>query len=117
MTDSMQRAIDETSRRRAKQLEYNREHGIKPDTIRTAIRAGIAAAVAARRAARVMIHESETEFVSREYLARLEEEMHKAAGNLEFERAAAIRDRILALKGEGDDDAPQPAGPPPRRRR
>jgi len=100
VTDSMRRAIDETERRRRKQEAYNAEHGIKPDTIRKAIRAGIEAEVSARRAARLFVHESETEFVTREFLTELEAEMHKAAANLEFERAAAIRDRILAMQEE-----------------
>ncbi|HOI54079.1 MAG TPA: excinuclease ABC subunit UvrB [Phycisphaerae bacterium] len=117
ITDSMRRAMDETERRRSKQESYNVEHGIKPDTIRKAIRAGIEAEVSARRAARLFVHESETEFVTREFLAELEAEMHKAAANLEFERAAAIRDRILAMKEEIKGHDSTPAEPKPGRRK
>ena len=117
MTDSMRRAIDETSRRRERQLEHNRVHHIKPDTIRKAIRVGIEAEVSSRRAARVMIHESESEYVTREYLRELEEEMQKAAGKLEFERAAAIRDRIAAIRGASDGETDTTAGRPGRTRR
>jgi len=101
VTDSMRQAIDETSRRRERQLEHNRVHGIKPDTIRKAIHEGIEAEISARRAARILVHESEDQFVTREYLNELEEEMQEAASRLEFERAAAIRDRILALQNAG----------------
>ncbi|NIA21061.1 MAG: excinuclease ABC subunit UvrB [Anaerolineaceae bacterium] len=121
VTDSMRRAIDETNRRREKQVAYNTEHNIKPDTIRKAIRVGIEAEVSARRAARIMVHESESDFVAREYLAELEKEMHKAAANLEFERAAALRDRILAIKEAASGQEQQKdaglAGPAGRRTR
>ncbi|MBN2583555.1 MAG: excinuclease ABC subunit UvrB [Planctomycetes bacterium] len=117
VTDSMRRAIDETERRRQKQDAYNVEHGIKPDTIRKAIRAGIESEVSAKRAARLFVNESETEFVTREFLAELEAEMHKAAANLEFERAAAIRDRILAMKEEAQDHATTPDEPRRPRRK
>jgi len=119
VTDSMRRAIDETSRRREKQVAYNQEHDIEPDTIRKAIRVGIEAEVSARRTARILVHESETDFVAREYLAELESQMHKAAANLEFERAAAIRDRILATKEQASGQEKQKdagaAGPATRR--
>ena len=119
MTDSMQRAIDETSRRRQRQLQYNQLHGIKPETIRKAIRAGIEAEVSGTRAARLMVHESEGQFATREFVAELEEEMQKAAGNLEFERAAAIRDRIAAILGksahEPSPEFRQPSTRPRRR--
>jgi excinuclease ABC subunit B len=117
MTDSMRRAIDETSRRRERQVEHNRVHNIKPDTIRKAIRVGIEAEVSSRRAARVMVHESESEYVTREYLRELEEQMQKAAGRLEFERAAAIRDRIAAIRGAADGESETAAKRPERTRR
>ncbi len=94
VTESMRRAIDETRRRREKQAAYNAEHGIKPETIRKAIRAGIEAEVQGRRAARLAVHLSEKDFARTELVRELETEMHKAAEKLEFERAAELRDRI-----------------------
>ena len=97
MTESMARAVEETRRRREKQQAHNREHGIKPETIRKAIRAGIEAEVQGRRAARLAVHLSEKDFARTELVRELETEMHKAAERLEFERAAELRDRIQEL--------------------
>jgi len=97
MTESMARAIEETRRRREKQQAHNREHGIKPETIRKAIRAGLSAEVHGRRAARLAVHLSEKDFARTELVRELETEMHKAAERLEFERAAELRDRIQEL--------------------
>jgi excinuclease ABC subunit B len=98
-TNSMQRAIEETARRRAMQAEYNREHGITPETIRKAIRSGIESDVAAHAAANAAVgRNDETEYVTEEFLAELEAEMMTAADALEFERAAALRDRITQMR-------------------
>ena len=98
VTNSMQRAIDETSRRRTLQLAYNAEHGITPESIKKAIRRGIEEEIQAKTESRKAIGETEAEAVTQEYLNELEAEMLTAAENLEFERAAALRDRIMALK-------------------
>ncbi|MGH7200417.1 MAG: excinuclease ABC subunit UvrB [Planctomycetaceae bacterium] len=99
VTPSMQRAIDETNRRRVLQLKYNAEHGITPETIRKAIRRGIEEEIQARRIVQEAAGiESETQYVTQEHLAELEGEMLAAAEALEFERAAELRDRILQLK-------------------
>jgi len=99
MTNSMQRAIDETERRRKIQEEYNRQHNITPETIRKNIRAGIEAETAAHRQANAAVgRDDEAQYVTEEYLAELETEMMAAAEALEFERAAAIRDRITAMR-------------------
>ena len=100
VTGSMERAIDETRRRREKQTAYNTEHGIKPETIRKAIRSGIEAEVEGRRAARRAVHLSEKDFARTELVRELETEMHRAAEQLEFERAAELRDRIQELLHE-----------------
>lgn len=100
VTDSMKRAIQETERRRELQLRYNAEHGITPETIRKEIRAGIESELSASRLPREMVRESEEEYVTQEFLAELEQEMREAADALDFERAARLRDRILAIKGE-----------------
>jgi excinuclease ABC subunit B len=99
VTDAMKNAIDETRRRRRVQEEYNREHGITPETIRKSIRSGIEAEVAAHRQANAAVGRvNETEYVTQEYINELEAEMLAAAEALEFERAAALRDRIVQLQ-------------------
>jgi excinuclease ABC subunit B len=94
VTDSMARAIEETTRRRDRQLAYNHEHGITPQSIHKAIRAGIESEVQGRRAARLAVHLSDKDFARTELVRELESQMHQAAERLEFERAAELRDRI-----------------------
>ncbi len=101
ITGSMQRAIDETRRRRALQQEFNREHGITPVSVRKEILPGIDDAVRAQKVVRETVHESEDEFEVREVIARYEAEMHEAAQALDFERAAALRDAIRELEERG----------------
>jgi excinuclease ABC subunit B len=98
VTDSMQRAIDETNRRRQLQLDYNAEHGITPESVRSAISSGLEEEIAAHK----MVAEiaGQDDYVTEEYLEELHAEMLKAAANLEFERAAELRDRIAQLKGQ-----------------
>ncbi len=99
VTDSMQRAIEETGRRRRLQEEYNTKHGITPTSIRKAIRAGIEAqADAHARANAIVGRTDETQYITEEYIAELEAEMMEAAKNLEFERAAKLRDQITKLR-------------------
>ena len=111
VTGSMRRAIEETERRREKQLSYNRQHGITPKTIRKAIadimegaRAG--APVSPRAYARVA--EEQTEYASltpRQLASRikaLEKQMYQHARDLEFEEAARVRDQLRALQARGD---------------
>jgi len=105
VTPSMAQAIDETSRRRKMQLEYNEANNITPQTIRKAIRTALSDQLRARQVARDAIHASEQEFDTTELLAQLEAEMYAAAEKLEFERAARLRDRIEAIKGPDKDQA------------
>ncbi|MEN6404953.1 MAG: excinuclease ABC subunit UvrB [Thermoguttaceae bacterium] len=101
VTDSMQRAIEETDRRRAMQRQYNEAHGITPETIRKSIRTGIEAEVEAHAASNAMVGRGEEkQYITEEYLAELEAEMMSAADELEFERAAAIRDRIEQMRSQ-----------------
>jgi excinuclease ABC subunit B len=101
VTRSMQAAIDETQRRRQIQLDYNQEHGITPQGIRKAIR-DITERV--KVAAEVRAVYSADAPPTREDVARLvkelEGQMKTAARNLEFEKAALIRDRIIVLRQE-----------------
>ena len=112
VTDSMQQALDETSRRREMQLAYNAEHGITPETIKKAIKRGIEEEIAAQRVITEAVGVSETQYVTQEFLNELEREMYAAAQSLEFERAAQLRDRIVELKNQtgqavvGDPDNP-----------
>jgi excinuclease ABC subunit B len=98
VTNSMQRAIDETQRRRMLQLKYNAENGITPETIKKAIRRGIEEEIQARGIARRAVGRDETTDNTAEYLNALEAEMLEAAEKLDFERAAALRDKILELR-------------------
>jgi excinuclease ABC subunit B len=100
VTDSMQRAIGETQRRRTLQLEYNSRHGITPQTVRTAIGTGIEEEIAAHKFAQEVAGQGAENYVTQEYLEELHHEMLDAAANLEFERAAQLRDRIAQLKGQ-----------------
>jgi excinuclease ABC subunit B len=124
VTESMQRALDETNRRRALQREYNTQHGITPETIKKAIRRGIEEEVAAQRVVQEAVGSATVEqFVTQEYLNELEAEMLRAAEQLDFERAAKLRDQIVSLKkrlgqavSQGDEDAAGFAEPGQRRR-
>ncbi|MCC6485752.1 MAG: excinuclease ABC subunit UvrB [Armatimonadetes bacterium] len=110
MTDSMQRAIDETNRRREVQMQYNQEHGIVPQTIRKAIRDVIESE---RMGPKTDSAAVENPALSRSRqlrdgkapldelmvtVAELEQDMKAAARNLEFEQAALLRDEITRLK-------------------
>lgn len=104
ITDAMRDAIDETNRRRAKQVAYNQEHGIEPVSIIKAVR-DLTDQVTARAVAEPQaeyrvkgaagLPKSEMERV----IAELEKQMKEAAKNLEFEKAAVLRDQIYELRG------------------
>ncbi len=102
VTESMQLAVDETRRRRALQEEYNREHGITPETIRKEIRAGIESeAVSRAKAFEVVGQGDEGRRRQAELIEQLEADMMQAAAELDFERAARIRDELASLRGGG----------------
>lgn len=102
VTDSMDRAIKETARRRELQIKFNEEHGITPQTIRKKVRDVIEA---------TKVAESKNEYLPGDtgkmskkdrqtLIQRLEKEMKDAAKNLQFERAAELRDALLELKAD-----------------
>ena len=100
MTGSMQRAIDETERRRELQMAYNRAHGIVPKTVRKDVRADIAVLKgAAEEAPQYLTREVPSDAKGRkQHLQLLEKAMKEAAKNLEFEIAAELRDEIRRIE-------------------
>ena len=100
MTDSMQKAIGETNRRRELQIAYNKEHGITPQTVKSAIDRGIEGEIEAHKLTMEVAGKGSDDYVTEEFLEQLQAEMLTAASNLEFERAAELRDRIAQLKGQ-----------------
>ena len=97
LTDSMDKAISETNRRRKIQEEYNKEHNITPTSIKKEIRETIRATYqAAEDSVDYGIKEDES---VEDVINRLNDEMVKYAQNLEFEKAAEIRDKIKKIQG------------------
>lgn len=102
-TDSMQRAMDETARRRAIQIAYNEEHGITPHTIKKDIRELISVSHAVDNSDKdVSFTETAFKDMARDdqnaMIANLEDQMRAAAKRLDFEEAASLRDTVLELK-------------------
>jgi excinuclease ABC subunit B len=114
VTDSMQWAIEETARRREMQLRYNAEHGITPETVRSAINMGIEDEVAAHKLAQEAAGLKADDYVTEEYIEALHTEMLEEAAKQNFERAAELRDLIAKLKGQ---PVASPQKKPQRRRR
>ncbi|HOJ94897.1 MAG TPA: helicase-related protein, partial [Fervidobacterium nodosum] len=105
ITPAMQRAIDETNRRRKIQMEYNEKHGIKPKTIIKPLMEDIFAPFRDKEEEMYKVYEDSIlqmkESLSlEEYAALLEEEMYKAASELRYEDAARLRDELFKIKEE-----------------
>ena len=101
MTDSMKRAIDETNRRRAKQVKYNTEHGIVPISIHKAIHdltEELSAKAVGEMRGEYKVKQDLPRNELRQVVRDMEIQMKEAAKNLEFERAAALRDELYQLK-------------------
>lgn len=99
VTPAMQAAMDESNRRRTLQLEYNQAHGITPKSVQRAIRRGIDAEIKARKTVQEAIRANVDQMDQTEITRLLEEEMLEAAKNLEFERAAQLRDKLKEIQG------------------
>ena len=108
-TDSMMAAIGETNRRRAIQEEYNRANGITPESVKTAVRALLE--ITDKTSAEITDTMDADE--KDEWIKQLEDQMLTAASELDFEKAAKLRDQLFALRG----DAPMDKHQPSRRRR
>jgi excinuclease ABC subunit B len=109
VTESMQRAIDETNRRRKTQTEYNEQHGIEPRSIVKAIKdlTDQVRAVAEEKAEYVIAADMPKDELER-VIEQLETQMKAAAAELEFEKAAALRDQVFELRQAlQDDDVPE----------
>ena len=98
VTESMRKAILETERRRARQKQYNEEHGITPESVRRSVKEGIEREAAAHEQVSRAAGVNSEEIITLDYLDELEKEMLQAADELDFERAAQLRDRIEAMR-------------------
>jgi excinuclease ABC subunit B len=98
VTRSMEALISISEYRRAKQMDYNEKHGITPQTVRRAVQESLHTILRGREIAASVIQETGGDFNVTELLRELEEEMQHASANLEFERAALLRDQIMEVK-------------------
>ena len=104
VTKSMEALMAISDYRRTKQLEYNEKHGITPQTVKRAVQASLHVLLKGKQVESSVIQEAGGDFSTSELLRELEEEMQVAATNLEFEKAALLRDQISEVKkGAGID--------------
>lgn len=106
MTDSMNYAIEETGRRREIQIEYNKKHGITPQTIQKEVRDSISAEVEVKKESRNAGSDKRTKTKmtkkdKEKLMTQLEADMKQAAKDLDFETASELRDALFELKAEG----------------
>jgi excinuclease ABC subunit B len=98
VTQSMEALISISEYRRTKQIEYNEKHNITPQTVRRAVQESLHTILRGREIAASVIREAGGDFNVTELLRELEDEMQHASANLEFERAALLRDQIMEVK-------------------
>ena len=98
VTQSMRKLLEVTEYRRQRQIEYNEAHGITPQSVRRAVQESLHVMLKGRQKEESVIRETGGDFSVSEVLRELEADMAAAAANLEFERAALLRDQILELK-------------------
>ena len=96
LTESMEKAIRETNRRRKIQSEYNEAHGIVPKTIKKSVRDAIKATILEEAETKYDISKDES---IEDIIAKLTDEMLRYAASMEFEKAAELRDKIRELEG------------------
>ena len=98
ITNSMKNALEETSRRRKIQLQYNKEHKIKPRSVEKAVKEGIDVYRKAKKIVADIAGETEDGHTIHDVISELEREMQLSARNLQFEKAIVLRDQIKELK-------------------
>ncbi|HJW38706.1 MAG TPA: excinuclease ABC subunit UvrB [Candidatus Udaeobacter sp.] len=108
VTQSMEALMSISEYRRAKQMDYNEKHGITPQTVRRAVQESLHTILRGREIAASVIREAGGDFNVTELLRELEEEMQDASANLEFERAALLRDQIMEVKSGAGIDKIEP---------
>src|SRR5437773_8724434 len=113
MTQSIQKFLAVSDYRRKKQLAYNQEHNITPRSVSRAVEESLSARSDTVSAARAFLNESGVDIDVNETIRELEEEMLAAANNLEFEKAALLRDQVRELKRGIEASAPVKAGNEP----
>jgi excinuclease ABC subunit B len=114
MTDSIKKFIATTEYRRAKQLAYNKTHGITPKSTKRELQISLGAVTKARDVEASVVREAGGGYRTVEVLRELEEEMMAAAENLQFEKAAILRDQIEELKSGGSHSVATAATAPKR---
>jgi excinuclease ABC subunit B len=98
ITQSMEALMSISEYRRAKQMDYNEKHRITPQTVRRAVQESLHTILRGREVESSVIREAGGDFNLTELLRELEQEMQEASANLEFERAAVLRDQIMEVK-------------------
>ena len=100
LTESMEKAISETNRRRAIQEKYNEEHGITPQTIKKSVRDSVKATIVEEIKDKFDISKDES---IEDVIKKMNDEMIKYASQMEFEKAAELRDKIKELQNYVED--------------
>jgi excinuclease ABC subunit B len=98
ITGSMQALIEVTEYRRARQIAYNKEHGITPKSVQRAVQESLHVVLKGKEVEQSIVRESPADFDLHELIRELERDMATAAANLEYEKAALLRDQIMELK-------------------
>ncbi|MBX7211536.1 MAG: excinuclease ABC subunit UvrB [Verrucomicrobiaceae bacterium] len=115
ITDSIQALINVTTYRRERQMAYNEEHGITPQTVRRAVQESLHMYGRAREVEDNVVRETGGDVAVLDVVRELEQEMAEAASKLEYERAALLRDQIRELKKQAGMNADDSSGPAQRK--
>jgi excinuclease ABC subunit B len=111
MTQSIQKFLAISNYRRERQIAYNKEHNITPRSVKRAIEDSLSTREVEKKQAAAMLNDAAGNFDVVETIRQIEEDMLKAANNLEFEKAALLRDQVRELKrSTGQDTGPKPVG-------